>query len=108
MIEFVHNKKNDSVILFIHGFTGGKDTWKNEKYGYFFEQLLQLEFIKSNFDIATFEYFTKLSSLFVDTDSIIGQLKLLFKTVQTKAKKNISIEEISELLRTRIRFELAA
>lgn len=107
MIEFVQNNNRDSVILFIHGFTGGKETWKNTEHGYFFDQLVAADGIAANFDIATFEYFTKLISLFADVDSAIGRLKSLFSNIQPKSRKNISIEEISELLKTRIRFDLA-
>jgi hypothetical protein len=107
MIEFVQNNKRENVILFIHGFTGGKETWKNVEYGYFFDQLLAVDGIAANFDVATFEYFTKLTSIFADVDTVVGRLKSLFKNIQPKAKKNISVEEISELLKTRIRFDLA-
>jgi len=95
------------VILFIHGFTGGKETWKNTEHGYFFDQLVAADGIAAEFDIATFEYYTKLTSLFADVDSAIGRLKSLFSNIQPKSRKNISIEEISELLKTRIRFDLA-
>jgi hypothetical protein len=108
MIEFIKNNKRDTVILFVHGFTGGKETWKNSDHGYFFDQLSQFPSIEENFDIATFEYFTKLSSLFVDINSTIGRLKSLFTKIQTKSKKNVSIEEISALLGSQIRFKLAA
>lgn len=108
MIEFIKKNQCDNVILFIHGFTGGKETWKNAEHGYFFDQLLSIEEIAANFDVATFEYFTKLTSIFADADSVVGRIKSLFKTIQPKAKKNISVEEISELLKTRIRFDLAS
>lgn len=108
MIEFVHQTKSDTVILFIHGFTGGRDTWKNADFGYFFEQIAKIESIGSRFDIAVFEYYTKLTSLFADANSKIGRLKSLFTNIQIKSKKNISIEEISQLLASKIRFDLAA
>lgn len=107
MIEFVQNNKRDNVILFIHGFTGGKETWNNPEHGYFFDQLLTIEGIAANFDVAVFEYFTKLTNIFADASTAVGRLKSLFNNLQPKAKKNISVEEISELLKTQIRFELA-
>ncbi|WP_186267592.1 ABC-three component system protein [Burkholderia gladioli] len=108
MIEFIKNNKRNTIILFVHGFTGGKETWKNTQHGYFFDQLSKIPSIEENFDIAVFEYFTKLSSLFVEVNSTIGRLKSLFSNIQTKAKKNVSIEEISFLLGSQIRFTLAA
>ncbi|SOY94514.1 conserved hypothetical protein [Cupriavidus taiwanensis] len=108
MIEFITNNKRDSVILFVHGFTGGKETWKHDKHGYFFEQLLQSTFVNDHFDVAVFEYFTRLSDLYADATTVIGTVLSLFKSSKHKAKKNIGIEEISNLLRTRIRFDLAA
>ena len=107
MIEFVHKNNHENVVLFIHGFTGGTDTWKHPEHGYFFDQLLENETIRENFDLASFEYYTRLTNLFAGVDSGVGRLLSLFKTIQPKSKKNISVEEISEMLRTRIRFDLA-
>jgi len=106
MIEFVQKTGKQDVILFVHGFTGGKDTWKHATDGYFHERLLEYELVSNNFDIAIFEYFTTLTNLFPAANSIRQKLVSFFKSVQPKAKKNVSIEEISNLLRSRIRFDL--
>lgn len=106
MIEFVQKNGKQDIILFVHGFTGGKDTWKHATDGYFHERLLEYELIRNNFDVAVFEYFTTLTNLFPAANSIRQKLASYFKSVQPKAKKNVSIEEISNLLRSRIRFDL--
>lgn len=107
MIEFAHKDSCEDLILFVHGFTGGKDTWKHAVDGYFHEHLLEDQFVRENFDIAYFEYHTTLLNLFPAANSIRQRLTSLFKTIQPKSVKNISVEEISKLLRSRIRFELS-
>lgn len=108
MIHFALNNNRNSLILFVHGFTGGKETWRNQQHGYFYDILGQMPDVQENFDIATFEYFTTLTNLYATTTSTIGKLKSLFQSYSTKSKKNIGIEEISELLRTQIRFTLSS
>ena len=56
MIEFKlqNNKKN--LILFVHGFCGGDDTWKNGDSPSFAELLAQDEIISNNYDIANYSY----------------------------------------------------
>lgn len=106
MIEFIRRENRNNVILFVHGFTGGKDTWKHPVEGYFHDQLLKHEFVGENFDVATFEYYTTLTNLFPAVNSVAQRVLSLFKNIQPKAKKNVSVEEISDLLNTRIRFDL--
>jgi len=35
MIEFVTKSDNKNLILFVHGFTGGEDTWEHPDFGSF-------------------------------------------------------------------------
>lgn len=106
MIKFIKRENRNNVILFVHGFTGGLDTWKHPTEGYFHDQLLQHEFVGENFDVAAFEYYTTLTNLFPAANSVAERVLSIFKNIQPKAKKNVSVEEISDLLSTRIRFDL--
>lgn len=106
MIEFITKQNQRNLILFVHGFTGGKDTWKNKEYGYFFDILNTQPVVRNNFDIATFEYFTTLSNLLATAKSSVGKLRSLFKSLTPKTKKNIGVDEIADLLRSEIRFQL--
>lgn len=108
MIEFVQKKGKSDVILFVHGFTGGRDTWKHATDGFFFDQILQHECIRNSYDVAVFEYFTNLTNLFPAADSLRQKITSLFKSIQPKSKKNVSIEEISSLLYSQIRFSLGS
>ncbi|MDR5736183.1 hypothetical protein QCE47_28120 [Caballeronia sp. LZ025] len=74
MIELITNNKRENIILFVHGFTGGKETWKHPKSGYFFDQLQQFDLVQKRFDIAVYEYFSTLSNLLADTSSMIGRV----------------------------------
>lgn len=90
-------KKN--LILFVHGFTGGKETWINadeiKRIPYFLKDNKE---IFENFDFEYFEYFTKL------TDKIekISFISSYFFGKKRKFKKNISIEDIKDILYTDI------
>ncbi len=106
MIEFIQKSGKSDLVLFVHGFTGGKDTWQHASDGYFYDHLLENSVLRSGYDIAVFEYYSTLLNLFPTADSIRQKIVSLFKSIQPKAKKNISISEISNLLATRIRFDL--
>lgn len=102
MIEFTLKNDKNNLILFIHGLTGGKDTWLNPTNGYFFDLLATDPFVAENFDIAFFEYYTKLTN----TQSRLEKLKKFFTRTYEKSLKNISIEELGNLLTTETRFSL--
>lgn len=104
-IEFIHQKGNKNLILFIHGFTGGSETWDhptNKEIS--FPTLLQKEEkIGSNFDIATINYYTKMVS-FEKSKTVFSGLMRSFKRSSKIAYKNVGIEELSNLLKTIIEF----
>lgn len=102
MIDFVYKAKNKNLIIFIHGLTGSNETWKNEETNNTYPDLLLTdEVIADNFDIAYFEYFTS----FLNIKENIG----IFRSLISKNKstpKNISLLEISNVLNTRIDYDL--
>jgi hypothetical protein len=106
MIEFVKKTNKNNLILFVHGFIGGSDTWKNDEQVYFYELLAKDGVIADNFDIAKFEYFSKLLNIFATTATGLSRLANLFATKITKSEKNLGISELSELLSTQLRFVL--
>lgn len=102
MINFIQENNNNNLILFIHGLTGSNETWKNEvTQNTFPELLLKDSEIKNNFDIAYFEYY----SSFLNIKEQIWSIRLLFSKDKS-SPKNISVSEISDLLNTRINYEL--
>lgn len=106
MIEYIANKKNKNIILFVHGFTGDKDTWGNPGMDSFPLLLMKNEKIAESFDIALFSYYTKLLNLFSKGNKVSQIVKKLFKKSHQKLRNNNSIEEIANLLRVEIRFKL--
>ncbi|WP_317203889.1 ABC-three component system protein [Janthinobacterium sp.] len=106
MIEFTKKSQKKNLILFVHGFTGGSETWKNSEHGYYYDQLATNNFVENNFDIAKFEYFSKLLNIFVTGSSAIEWIANLFTTKIAKSEKNLGISELADLLRTQIRFVL--
>lgn len=102
MIQFVHKNNNQNLILFIHGFMGGVETWTNSLTGNTFPQLLLTDkSIHDNFDIAHFEYYTNVLNLPSKFKTLLS-----FLTKDKSTSKNLSIEDISKLLRTRLDYEL--
>ena len=106
MIEFVSQNNRKNLILFVHGFCGGEETWRNGAARSFPELFSDDPEISKNFDIAHFSYFTKLLNLFAKAGKVSTLVKRMFKISHGKLAKNISIEEIGNLLRTEIRFRL--
>ena len=107
MIEFVTEQKHSNLILFVHGFTGGQETWKNQEGEYFHDYLLNDDVLKENFDVATFEYYSKLINLFSKAAPIKNKIFSLFKRAAPKSRKNIGVNEISNYLSSEIRFKLS-
>ena len=105
MIRFIskaQEQKRESVILFIHGIGGGRGTWVNNNNNKSFGDLLnEYPEIQDNFDIAEFDYYTKIFG-----SQIIGFFKKMldFSGVYFK---NIPIVRISQLLDTDIDAQLS-
>ena len=108
MIEFIAQNNKKNLILFVHGFCGGESTWRNGEEKSFPELFSEDSEISENYDVAQFSYFTKLLNLFAKAGKVSTLVKRMFGTSHGKLTKNISIEEIGNLLRTEIRFRLQA
>jgi len=106
MIELISQNHKKNLILFVHGFCGGESTWRNGNANSFPELFSEDPKISENYDVAQFSYFTKLLNLYAKAGKISTLVKRMFGTSHGKLKKNISIEEIGNLLRTEIRFRL--
>lgn len=103
-----YEQKEDcrNLILFVHGFTGDAEaTWKNKNGNSFPILLLENNYIKSNFDIASYSYFSTLLGLFAAKSTYRIITNIIFN--KTKAnEKNLDIEELASNLRNHIRFTL--
>ncbi|HDL7194901.1 TPA: ABC-three component system protein [Yersinia enterocolitica] len=99
-------KMSSIAVVFVHGFTGGSNTWKHPS-GESFKELLQKEV--PDVDYYEFEYFTKISDLFSKSivlkhvKELINRLPLF--SLNTKISKNKPIEKISNLLDSYLRVE---
>ena len=106
MIEFAKRDNKKTLILFVHGFCGGEGTWTNENGSSFGSLLCADKEVREHYDIAYFSYFTRLLNLFAKTGSIRKIVTKWLRRPTDKTRKNVSIEEIGNLLRTEIRFRL--
>lgn len=98
-LTFIGNKDHTNLIIFIHGFKGGKKTWiiKGGKKS-ILNYLQEDDEVNSNFDFAVFEYFTKVTDYFAYWRGILGYVI----NPNILVKRNFSISEISDLLFTEI------
>jgi hypothetical protein len=94
-----------TLIVMVHGLTGGEQTWLNEESGASFPGLLANETkINENVDFIEFDYFTKIVNLTqnVFANSIVGLVNkvpgLNFR--KPKIRKNSSIESLTSSLAT--------
>ncbi|WP_066065230.1 ABC-three component system protein [Neobacillus soli] len=99
-ISFITEKDKENLIIFVHGFTGDKSTWTNSDGKSFPEMLKEENEICKNFDIAYFDYFTKLVDLRKTrlSTSFVGNLF----GQSIKAKKNIGINKLGEFFKAAI------
>lgn len=91
MREF--KSKNKSLILFVHGFTGGIKTWMGDNR--IPDYLLKDLEIFNNFDLDYFEYYTKFLDK-IDKAHWLASFLPFFK--KRKFKKNLSIDDIKDIL----------
>ncbi|RDC48452.1 hypothetical protein DVA85_28850, partial [Acinetobacter sp. RIT592] len=99
-IDYIKKDNKKSILIFIHGFTSSNETWINSSEKSFPEMLLKEEDIKDNFDMAYFNYFTKLSD-FHKTRFSKGVFRSIFKGT-SNIKKNIGIKSLSDHLKSAI------
>ena len=52
MTKYISKKGNKNLILLVHGFTGGRDTWVEKNGDRIPKYLTKNQEINSNFDIA--------------------------------------------------------
>lgn len=90
-----------NLIIFIHGFIGGKETWiREDGKKSILDYLKEDTNINSEYDFAVFEYYTE----FIDKiDKAKGLVSSLFGG-KTNPSKNISIENIAQMLKTEIKY----
>ena len=93
-LSILSKSQTNNLILFIHGFTGNSDfTWGSQSNS-FPSMLAKNKGIALAFDIGVFEYYTRLTQSKVTFDNISSFLK------KEKRNKNLSIDELQELLNT--------
>lgn len=102
MIKIIHEnpEKVKSIIIFVHGFIGNEETWiKNDNTKPLIDPILAIEEINKNADIGIFLYHTKLLEFYPKAQRIYS--RILNKKKETK---NLSIESISKILATQLKY----
>lgn len=102
MIEFLKQEHKKNVILFVHGFIGSRDTWISDsnslRLPHFLQENIQL---KQDYDFALFNYFSKLTDKFEKVKWLLS-----FFNGGKKLKKNLSIQDLADLLYSEIQINL--
>lgn len=103
MINFIHDtldKKN--LIIFIHGFIGGEETWvKKDESMTLIKYLTADKKICENFNMSLFEYHSTLLELFPKSQALLNMFK------RKKNKVNLPINGLSKLLKSKIEYTCA-
>jgi len=102
MIEFISKNQKQNLILFVHGFIGGRETWVDETNPHrILNYLMNDKYLHEQCDFALFNYFTQLSDKFATVKWLIS-----FFSGGKKLKKNLSIDDLSDLLCSEIQVNL--
>lgn len=104
---FQKNNDSKNLVLFIHGFTGDIQTWSHSNGSTFPDLILKNDYVNKNFDVAAYEYFSLLLDICSKGRNAFKTIASLFRRKTQKKEKNIDISELSNNLKTQIRFELA-
>ena len=100
MLTFIQKKGNRKLILFIHGFIGGKETWvRRDGKTSILNYLKEDNSISKEYDFAVFDYFTKITDLVTKVKWGLGFLL----GRKNQMKKNIPVEDIAHMLQSEIR-----
>ena len=103
MITILENgkKQKKNLILFIHGLTGDKSTWTNVKGDSFSQLLFTNNTLKKSYDIAFFDYYSKIFN-----PVTLKRLGKIFNKITGKKTEqvelNLNVENISDLLVTEL------
>src|ERR1043165_6579503 len=101
MLTFISSTKQPNLIIFLHGFMGGKETWVREDgKKSLLDYLNDQDLIKEQFDLAYFIYEAKLFPINKERQTI---LNFLFRSAKKKIAFNLPITDISDLLESEIK-----
>lgn len=109
--DFIYHQQREgcnNLVLFVHGFTGDVEkTWTNKNGVSFPQLILKNHYLRDNFDVASYSYFTKLLDLFADGSEKFRSIKNLIRRVTHKKQRNLDITELSNNLSNHFRFTLS-
>lgn len=106
-IFYQQRESSNSLILFIHGFTGdAEETWTNKNGQSFPVLLLKNGYISEHFDVASYNYFTTLLDLFADSKEKYRRIKNFIRKITHKKERNLDIDELASNLSNHFRITL--
>ncbi|MGA5696783.1 esterase/lipase family protein [Bacillus bombysepticus] len=103
-INYYNQNGNPNLVIFIHGFTGGLETWEYNEECSFPKLLMENKIVRENFDIACFNYYSNVIDFYQLRKIKNGLIRSLFKN-SVVTKRNLSIEGLRDILNTYIKIE---
>ncbi|NOI77502.1 hypothetical protein F0224_17600 [Vibrio coralliilyticus] len=107
-IFYQQREKCRDLVLFVHGFTGdAEETWCNAQGASFASLLLEHDYVKETFDVASYDYFTTLFDLFAKAKEKTRWIKSIIRKKDHVKERNLDINELSNTLSSHLRFTLS-
>ncbi|MFA6058668.1 MAG: HEAT repeat domain-containing protein [Taibaiella sp.] len=98
MLDFTLDRKNNRLIIFVHGLIGSRKTWiRLDNTKTIYDYISSDKIISDNFDLAIFEYDTRMTDFWQRNKWF---LSFLFKKV--RLRKSLPIEDIALLLASQV------
>lgn len=98
------------AVVFVHGFTGGPETWKNSTGTAFADILANDAKLAEDFDFFTFDYFTKATAIFqsLPVQKILTKIPFVkgWFGIEGKVRSNRPLAKLSEELSSYLAIDL--
>lgn len=98
------------AVVFVHGFTGGPETWRNAEGTLFADMLANDSDLKDEFNFFTFDYFTKATDIFqsLPIQKLITKIPFVkgILGIKGKVRSNRPLAKLSEELSTYLALQL--
>jgi hypothetical protein len=106
-IRIIGDNKSETLVLFIHGFIGGAETWRCPNAPSFPEFLNMESELNPSYDFGFFEYYTKLVDLYPKVQNSYSKVSAWINPRYRQAQKNIPVSEIAALLKSAMKYQLS-
>jgi hypothetical protein len=102
-LEFITKTQKPNLIIFVHGLTGGRNTWiRNDGQHSVLNYLYANPGLREHYDFAVFSYYTKFSDLLA---KLSHSVQPYFFKNPPQFHKNLSIDQIANIFKGEIEMQ---